>query len=75
MHKQEEWRMGSFEHRAANAANATEAARTGLSSKHSDSNAHQFVKGQLANQLIQHEWLTDIPEDFYNDWWSYLILT
>ena len=68
MHMQEEWRMGSSGHGAADAANAAGPAQTGLGCKESDAHTHQSVRDQLANQLMQHEWLTDIPEDLGQKW-------
>ena len=60
--------MGSSGHGAADAANATGPAQTGLGCEKGDAHTHQSVREQLANQLMQHEWLTDIPEDLGQKW-------
>ena len=72
MHMQEDWRMGSSGHGAADAANATEPAQTDIVGRQSDAYAHQSVTDHLANQLMQHEWLTDIPEDLGQNWYACL---
>ena len=68
MHMQENWSMGSSGRGAADAACATDSAQTGLVNRRSDAKAHQSGRDYLASQLMQHEWLTDIPEDLGQNW-------
>lgn len=36
-------------------------------------NAHQSTKDYYASQLMQHEWMTDIPEDLGQSWYYFLL--